>query len=67
MAVRCKFNECKKEATKNWALVPLCWRHHQAIRREQIQYYKGMITSAERVTFNMIKYLTPEGKRKEWR
>lgn len=56
---KCKYLDCKNEATKAWALVDLCENHHEKIRLETNKYYKGTLSKEERSYYRQIQHLTP--------
>lgn len=55
----CKFPDCRNEAYKTWALVPLCKEHYESIKLETEMYYNGegknRLSYSEREIFLSIK------------
>lgn len=64
--MKCQFPECSIAATKPWALLPLCDKHHELIRAETSKYYNGLgekIEVAQRPNYYKIDLKIAHSKR----
>lgn len=48
-----------EDATKTWALIPLCEAHYHEIRSETMDYYKKRITYEDRKAYHRISHRIP--------
>jgi hypothetical protein len=59
----CNYPECKAIAKKTWALLPLCYGHHDTIRLETLKYYANRMPYDSRQHYlqiaRLIKRVTP--------
>lgn len=56
---KCKYPDCDLVAKASWALVPICFAHHELIETETFQHYNKRLGNAEREHYLKIKHLTP--------
>lgn len=67
----CKVPGCRKDATKQWALVGLCEFHKDTVEQEQVEFYESNLTRPDfmkddRRLFYLIVHHMPAAWRRKY-